>query len=336
VAAPASRVQSLTIPFDVGAIDVVAVDATTGAPPGRLAAAGRYTLVYVVQGRGTLRATVWSGDVEAGDVLVASPGAGAEVRMPVGTRGYVARFGAETVERRLTTAYTAIPSSSDEFALLAFLRGDARPVRRLRVPSGARVEWESRLRGMARECAERAPGYVDVLRADLRVLLVQCARLATTATAPAPSATNATSSMGTTSTVSTMSTTNTASVPGVAEGARAEALDAHADGASRLVADVLRYIEANYRRPIALADVAKAVHRSRAHLTDRVRRETGRTVGGWIIERRMAEARRLLRETDADVVRIAQSLTYLDGGHFGRLFKRLHGVSPSAWRARER
>jgi len=167
------------------------------------------------------------------------------------------------------------------------------------VPPEMRAEWESRLLAMARECAEQAPGYTDVLRAELRVLLIHCARLA----------------------------------PG---GGLSPAAPMHADGISRVVRDALCFIEANYRRPITLADVAKAVHRSRAYLTDRVRRETGRTVGAWITERRMAEARRLLRETDRDVARIAQSLTYLDGGHFARLFKGVHGVPPTAWRSGQR
>ena len=105
---------------------------------------------------------------------------------------------------------------------------------------------------------------------------------------------------------------------------------------SRLLCEALRYIDANYRRPITLADVAKGVGRSRAYLTDRVHRETGRTVGGWITERRMAEARRLLGETDWEVGRIARVLTFVDDHYFSRLFKRMHGLTPSAWRSARR
>jgi AraC family transcriptional activator of pobA len=101
---------------------------------------------------------------------------------------------------------------------------------------------------------------------------------------------------------------------------------------NRLLGHVLRFIDANFRRPISLADVAKGVGRSRAYLTDRVRRETGRTVGAWITERRMAEARRLLVETDWEIGRIARSLTFVDDHYFSRLFRRTHGLTPSAWR----
>jgi len=40
---------------------------------------------------------------------------------------------------------------------------------------------------------------------------------------------------------------------------------------------------------------------SLAYLTDLVRRETGKTVLSWIVERRMTEARRLLLETGQSV-----------------------------------
>jgi AraC-like DNA-binding protein len=108
------------------------------------------------------------------------------------------------------------------------------------------------------------------------------------------------------------------------------------DGARRLITDALRFIDDNYRRPITLADVAKAVKRSRAYLTDLMHRDTGQTVGAWITERRMAEARRLLLETDMDIARIARSVTFLDGPYFRRLFKRMHGMPPGEWRAARR
>ena len=48
------------------------------------------------------------------------------------------------------------------------------------------------------------------------------------------------------------------------------------------------------------------------HLTTTVRRKTGRTVQDWIVERRMAQARRLLVETDLTVGALAARVGYLD------------------------
>jgi AraC-like DNA-binding protein len=103
-----------------------------------------------------------------------------------------------------------------------------------------------------------------------------------------------------------------------------------------LLASVFRFIERRFRAPIGLADVAKAVARSPSYLTDLVRRETGRTVQQWIIERRMAEARRLLLASDVRVKDVAPQIGYDDAGHFIRQFRRAHGTTPQDWRLTSR
>ncbi len=99
-----------------------------------------------------------------------------------------------------------------------------------------------------------------------------------------------------------------------------------------LLPDVFCFIEENYHRQISLCDVAKAVNRSPAYLTDLVRRKTGRTVVNWIIEYRMKAARRLLLSTNYRVEQISESLGYLNTEHFIRQFRQLHGTTPRAWK----
>lgn len=94
----------------------------------------------------------------------------------------------------------------------------------------------------------------------------------------------------------------------------------------------LTHIETNALGPLSLTDVARAVERSATHVASVVRKETGRTVGQWILEYRMAEARRRLRGTDEQVDIIAERVGYADATHFIRLFRRAHGLTPAAWR----
>lgn len=94
----------------------------------------------------------------------------------------------------------------------------------------------------------------------------------------------------------------------------------------------LTYIETHCLEPLSLAQVAKSLGRSSAHVAGVVRQETGRTVGEWILECRMAEARRRLRGTDERVDIIAERVGYADVTHFIRQFRRVHGVTPAAWR----
>lgn len=102
------------------------------------------------------------------------------------------------------------------------------------------------------------------------------------------------------------------------------------------VAAALRFIERRCLGPLSLRDVAEAVHRSPAHLTTLVRRSTGRSVQAWIIAGRLAEARRRLSHTDEIIDVIAERVGYADATHFIRVFRRAHGVTPAAWRARQR
>lgn len=99
-----------------------------------------------------------------------------------------------------------------------------------------------------------------------------------------------------------------------------------------LLTQVFHFIEANHCNSIGLHDVAKAVGRSPAYLTDLVRRETGKTVLCWIVEYRMVNARRLLLYTNQSISQIAESVGYFDRRHFGRQFLRLHNATPQAWR----
>ena len=103
-----------------------------------------------------------------------------------------------------------------------------------------------------------------------------------------------------------------------------------------LLAAVFEFIEERYHEPISLATIATAVGLTPGHLTTVVRRKTGRTVQRWIIERRMAEARRLLRETDLTVEAIVARAGYRQPSFFIKHFRRDHMVTPATWRRRTR
>jgi YesN/AraC family two-component response regulator len=98
------------------------------------------------------------------------------------------------------------------------------------------------------------------------------------------------------------------------------------------LANVFDFIEAHYRQPISLKDVAQEAGYSPAYLTNLVQSHTGRTIKQWIIERRMAQAKTLLAKTTQSVRHIAEASGYNDAGYFTRQFRQFHGISPQAWR----
>lgn len=102
-----------------------------------------------------------------------------------------------------------------------------------------------------------------------------------------------------------------------------------------LVAKTLAVIDRRHAEPLSLRDVARELAVSAGHLTSAMRRRTGRTVQDWITERRMAEARRLLEDPELPVGEVARRVGFPDQGYFARLFRKVHGVSPRAWREQE-
>ncbi len=97
---------------------------------------------------------------------------------------------------------------------------------------------------------------------------------------------------------------------------------------------VFQFIDSHYQQPINLSDVAQAAGYTPAYLTSLAQNHTGKTVKNWITERRMAQARQMLKDTAHSIKQIAEESGYADPGYFTRQFRKLHGMTPKAWRSR--
>ena len=100
-----------------------------------------------------------------------------------------------------------------------------------------------------------------------------------------------------------------------------------------LVQQALELVDAPIQQRLSLADVARELAVTPGHLTEAVRQQTGRPLGEWILQRRLARARLLLAETTEPVGAVSAACGFGDVGHFPRQFRRHHAMSPSAWRA---
>ncbi|MCL1870065.1 MAG: AraC family transcriptional regulator [Promicromonosporaceae bacterium] len=99
-----------------------------------------------------------------------------------------------------------------------------------------------------------------------------------------------------------------------------------------LVRRVLAVVEERFAEPVSTASVARELGYTAGHLTTVMRERTGRTVLDWLTERRMAEARRLLAETDLPLGVIAGRTGFRDAAYLTRRFRTWHGTTPLAWR----
>jgi AraC family transcriptional activator of pobA len=103
--------------------------------------------------------------------------------------------------------------------------------------------------------------------------------------------------------------------------------------ADELVRTALTIVDERFHERLTLSDVARTLAVTPGHLTEVVRRRSGRPLGEWILQRRLARARLLLAETTQPIRSVSSACGFADVGHFSRQFRRHHGLSPSAWRS---
>jgi AraC-like DNA-binding protein len=92
--------------------------------------------------------------------------------------------------------------------------------------------------------------------------------------------------------------------------------------------------DARYFEPLGVDDLAAAAGLSRAHFSREFRRAFGDSPHGYLLTRRLERAAALLRTTDNSVAQICAAVGLTSVGSFTTSFKRMFGVSPTAYRAR--
>jgi len=87
-----------------------------------------------------------------------------------------------------------------------------------------------------------------------------------------------------------------------------------------------------YKTVQRAGEYASALHLSLSYLNEAVKEATGFTVSYWIQHEILLEAKRLLYYGGGSVKEIAYELGYDDHAYFSRLFKRVVGKTPGAFR----
>ena len=92
------------------------------------------------------------------------------------------------------------------------------------------------------------------------------------------------------------------------------------------------HVATHFREPLAVADVAGAVHLHPSTAAAVFRREMGVTIGEYLAQCRVAEAQRLLISTDATTSEIALRAGFGSTSRFYERFVRDTGIAPAAYR----
>lgn len=94
------------------------------------------------------------------------------------------------------------------------------------------------------------------------------------------------------------------------------------------------YVRVNYREDLSLKSAAKIVNMSESYLSYVFKKETGTGFSEYVNQVRVDAASVLLKETDLPSYQIAETVGYDNINYFGRVFKRLTGITPSQYRSR--
>jgi AraC-like DNA-binding protein len=96
--------------------------------------------------------------------------------------------------------------------------------------------------------------------------------------------------------------------------------------------EMASHVATHFREPLAVADVAGAVHLHPSTAAALFRREMGVTIGEYLAQCRVAEAQRLLISTDATTSQIALRAGFGSTSRFYERFVRDTGIAPAAYR----
>jgi AraC-like DNA-binding protein len=94
-----------------------------------------------------------------------------------------------------------------------------------------------------------------------------------------------------------------------------------------------RFIDKHLAEPISLTQVAKNIGINATHLSEKFKKVTGVKFVDYVARNRFARARDLLDDVDLQISEIAFAVGFQSLSQFNRVFKKLSGKSPSAYRA---
>jgi AraC-like DNA-binding protein len=92
-------------------------------------------------------------------------------------------------------------------------------------------------------------------------------------------------------------------------------------------------VDSRFREPLDVPALARAAYLSPAHFSREFRRAFGETPHQYLLTRRLERASALLRNTDRSVTDICFTVGLRSVGSFTTSFRRVYGMSPTAYRA---
>ena len=101
---------------------------------------------------------------------------------------------------------------------------------------------------------------------------------------------------------------------------------------SKVMDTAVNYIDRHFSEKITLDELAEKCYTNKYHLSHLFTRTKGVSVGKYILDKRIALSKELLKNRSNSIEYIAEETGFHDPAYFCRVFKRETGKSPSTWR----
>lgn len=98
----------------------------------------------------------------------------------------------------------------------------------------------------------------------------------------------------------------------------------------------MEFVRRNIGRDLSRAEIAEAIYLNPEYLSRLFKKETGGSLGDYIIAEKMRAAQSLLTDTNIPVGIVASKVGYSNFSYFSQVFKKHTGLSPVEYRGRRK
>lgn len=100
------------------------------------------------------------------------------------------------------------------------------------------------------------------------------------------------------------------------------------------VSNIIGYINNNYYEDINLETISEKFYISPCYFSRIFKQTTNYSYVDYLNNVRIKEAQKLLTRTDMNITSISEKVGYKSSTHFGRIFKKITGISPTSFKKR--
>ena len=105
--------------------------------------------------------------------------------------------------------------------------------------------------------------------------------------------------------------------------------------AGNVIERIERLIGERYRENLTAAEIAAGVYLSPTYVSLLFKQETGETLFEYLTKVRIERAKELLLDPQTKFYEVSEAVGYSDPSHFSKVFKKMTGLTPSAFRDRQ-